>query len=256
MFDISRIRSIVAPPKPVVTADLDAAAYIWHDGSDTESGEKVTAATLTLTVASGHDLITCTCTKDGSSAGDSRIGASGVMDVVSASYDTWGEVADVINAAKGWHCVLVGARRSNVTGISGNGLTALGATNCFKVPVAVTMDNSDVLWLGAGIVNVGMSKTNELYVPYIYYFEGTHTTGAGRIDIVDCNDAAKTDVVVGQVVTATATLRKYPDSGGGAHPFFVAAPGHRICVQHAGSTAGIAGAADFIAVVGGLYRIS
>ena len=74
---------------------------IWHDGSPTEAGTAVTAAT----VAYGDtNDITLTI----NAAGDGRIGSSGVIATDAGGFNTYVEVYREINKAQGWHCRLEG----------------------------------------------------------------------------------------------------------------------------------------------------
>lgn len=73
---------------------------IWHDGSPTETGTAVTAATV------AHATATITVTINGGV--EARLGSSGAMDTNAGSYNTYKKLYDHINMVQGWHCRLEG----------------------------------------------------------------------------------------------------------------------------------------------------
>ena len=136
MKDIAYVKS---PYKPFALADNDVVALIWHDGSPTEAGTAVTAATITATADTS---LTCKI----NAAVDTRIGSSGVLD--DGTYATWGAMVDAIEVASGWNCQLIGVHRDIKTVEANAGIGAVSETNCFKVAVEMKMDTSDIWFLG------------------------------------------------------------------------------------------------------------
>jgi hypothetical protein len=90
---------------------------IWHDGTPTESGTAVTAATV------AHATATITLTING--AGDARLGSTGAMDTSAGGYDTYKELYDHINMVQGWHCRLEGQLHGATSNAEFNELTAI-----------------------------------------------------------------------------------------------------------------------------------
>ncbi len=125
--------------------DLCEMIEIWHDGSSTEAGVAVTAATIT-TVAGTTNTITLTI----NGAVDSRIGASGIIDCEDAAWDTAGEVYDHINSVQGWCCRIKGMLRAGVMSEGGRAtMLAAAAQTCYRKPVAILRD-SDIGSKAAG----------------------------------------------------------------------------------------------------------
>jgi len=87
----------------------------------------VSAATLTLSI-------------DGTA--DSTVGASGVIDLTSGSYDTLGELVDAINLSSNWEAEIVAGLRSDT--VNGSELLAR-TTSTFKMfeEVDIKADSSD-----------------------------------------------------------------------------------------------------------------
>lgn len=124
-----------------VQTDICKMLTIWHDGSPTEAGVAVVSATIGVTT--GTTPVGITLSVNG--AVDARIGAAGVMDMLSATYNTAGECADHINSVQGWNCKIEGMRN---TGLMSDGTRACNleitaATNCYKTTVTILRD-SDV----------------------------------------------------------------------------------------------------------------
>lgn len=245
-IDMKDIAYVKSPYKPFALADNDVVALIWHDGSSTEAGTAVTAATITATADTS-----LTCSING--AADARIGATGVLD--DGTYATWGAMVDAIEVAKGWHCQLVGVIRATKTVESNAGIGAVAETSCFKVAVEMKMDTSDVWFLGCGIVDAGYGKSLDGWRPVLYGLDGisTFSSGTGRISVYDCDDVAKTEKEVLRFTTATATAKAYPTYGPSNQPIYMAPAGHRIVVMHINSAV-MSGAGDFIQATGFLIK--
>lgn len=125
--------------------DLAPLITIWHDGSPTEAGTAVTAATITVVAAT-----TNTITLGINGAVDARIGTAGVIDCENAAYNTAGEVYDHINSVAGWNCRIEGMLRAGVLAEGGRAIMVAAAEQtCFKTPVTILRD-SDVASKAAG----------------------------------------------------------------------------------------------------------
>lgn len=242
MKDIAYVKS---PYKPFALADYGVVALIWHDGSPTEAGVAVTAATIEATADTS-----LTCTING--AADARIGATGVLD--DGTYATWGAMVDAIEVASGWHCQLVGVLRATKTVEANAGIGAVTAVTCFKTAVEMKMDTSDVWFLGVGIVDAGYGKSLDGWRPVLYAFDTTSTfTNTGYIAVYDCDDKAKTEREVLRLVTATTVNTAYPANGPVASPIYIAPAGHRIVVIEINSHA-MSGATDYVQATGLLIK--
>jgi len=85
-----------------VAVDSDVALEIQYVGESASA--TVTSAAANLTFKQGAA---------GAEAVDATIGAAGVIDTNAASYDTFGEVQDNINASANWRCRLVTVLRTD-----------------------------------------------------------------------------------------------------------------------------------------------
>jgi len=220
---------------------LDYPIFIWHDGTPTELGVAVTAATITVTQDTG-------ITMDINAAVDTRLGAADGI-VVHGDFATWGLVAKHINAVKGWHCVL---RDGHFDGVP-NGWNTLAETSCLNVSVGVSVASEDDFQMGVGIVNYEAGTTMRNTQACLYYFTGqiTSTNGAQVCQIFDCDDEAGTEQLVRQFTTTTATEHPYPTAGPLGMPVYVAKPGHRILVLFEGVDNLSAGRVN---IIGGLRQ--
>jgi len=229
------------------TVDLDCPALIWHDGQPTEAGTAVTAATVTETADTSIAL-----TING--AADTRIGDSASGTIADTTHLTWGSIADAINPYKGWHLQLVGQHRAGVDTVTTSGLGAVSAVTCFKTAVQLLQDSTDVLALGCGIVNAGYGKTQEGLMPLIHYMAGVSTTGAGALELWDCNDQLKTESKIVSLISATTVQVAYPiGAAAAAVPFYVGAAGNRLVIRMTGAIAGAAGT-DYVSALGYMIK--
>lgn len=118
---------------------------IWNDGSDI-SGTATTAATITVT--GGTTPVAITLKING--AVDSRIGSSGVINLLSATYNTAGEVYDHVNSVDGWHMRLEGILRAGVLSDGTRGcVIAQAEISCLKTPITILRD-TDIASKSAG----------------------------------------------------------------------------------------------------------
>lgn len=141
--DINKIHDIVAPTcAQAMLTDKYQLMTIWHDGSPTEDGTAVTAATVAF--GSTNDI---TLTING--AEDSRIGSSGVIATDGAGYDTYAEIYRDINKAQGWHCRLEGVLGSDTSTAEPNDLLAI---SCLGIHNAQTLTATTAVLDDHGLV--------------------------------------------------------------------------------------------------------
>ncbi len=134
------IKAIASLSHSGTQTDLCEMIEIWHDGSPTEAGTAVTAATIG--VSTGTTPVAITLGING--AADARIGSTGVIDLLSATYNTAGECYDHINSVQGWNCRLKGMLRAGLMsdGTRSCNLEVTAATNCYKKPVIILRDSN------------------------------------------------------------------------------------------------------------------
>ena len=226
-----------------VAMDSHYAIFIWHDGTPTELGVAVTAATITVTENTG-------ITMDINGAVDTRLGAGDGV-VVHGDFATWGLVAKHINAVQGWHCTL---RDGHYDGVP-DGWNTVAETSCLNVAVGVSVDDSDDFQMGIGVTNYKAGTLMEGVQACLYYFTGaiTSTNGSPLCQIFDCDDEAGTEQLIRQFVLTTATEHPYPTTGPHGQPVYVAVPGHRILVLFEGVDNLSVGRAN---IIGGLRQIA
>lgn len=92
-----------------VTDDTGVAAWVWYD---TKNGNGSNTAVPTLTVSATTMVFAST---GDTSLPDDGSTTAGTLTYSVATVDTWGEMADVINATDNWKCTLVSALRSTPT---------------------------------------------------------------------------------------------------------------------------------------------
>jgi len=228
---------------------------IWHDGSPTEDGTAVTAATIA--VQDGTTPVDITLTING--AVDSRIGASGVMNLLGASYNTAGEVYDHVNSVQGWNCRIEGMLRAGVLSDGTRGcVIAQSATTCFKTPVTIlrdtTITSKSAGWEHGGVISQRAAPTwgtaskgkiraiesehgfrNQL--DYLS-FTSTYASGTSTINVYETDGVTET-LVHTQAGGATTVAGTYTPT----KPI-IAAPGYRLMVQLVNSAAMTAIACD------------
>lgn len=225
-----------------IAMDSDYPIFVWHDGQPTEAGTAVTAATITVTADTSITLGI-------NGAADARVGLVGV--IAHATWGTWGEIADEINGAQGWHCQLRDARWS--AGLP-DGMNTLAETSCFKTEVGVSHDNSDDYIQCCGIADYKYGSLQKNAQCALYYFTGqiTSTNGSPLVQVYDCDDINRTDQEVFRYVLTSATEYAFPTNGPTGHPIYVAKPGHRIVVVYDGVDNLSAGRAY---VIGGIKQL-
>jgi len=213
---------------------------IWHDGSPTEAGAAVTAATVAVTA--GTTPVGITLTING--AVDTRIGASGVMDLLSATYNTAGECYDHINSVQGWNMRLEGVLRASVFSDGTRGCTiAQTATTCYKKPVTIlrdtTITSKSAGWEHGGVISqrtaptfyANKPKTKAIEFEHGFrnqldYLSFTSTYGSGTSTIyVYETDGVTETLVYSQAGGATTAAGTYTPT----KPI-IARPGWRLVV--------------------------
>lgn len=197
---------------------------IWHDGSPTEAGTAVTAATITVVAGT-----TNTITLGINGADDDRIGASGIIDCEDALWDTAGEVYDHVNSVQGWNCVLEGALRASVLSEGGREIfLAIGVTTCYRLPVQI-LRLTDVTskaagWEHGGVISQraaptfgaakkGKTRANESEHGFRNQLDSisfTSTFGSGTSAILVYETDGVTETLLHtEVAPTTATLETY-----------------------------------------------
>lgn len=181
MINLDLVHDIIAPSKCLGAqlTDLAPAMSIWHDGSPTESGTAVTAATVA--VAAGGNI---TCTINGS--GDARIGSSGVITITGL---TAVDIYRQLNAVQGWNCALKGMRGANSVD---NTLGALTAVSCLEKSVDLLIVTADLdihgivisnrsYSSGAGVSKIAGIEDEHGAINKLYYLliTATDATAAG-----------------------------------------------------------------------------
>lgn len=227
--------------------DADYPIFIWHDGTTKADGTVITDAHIDVTTP--DTSFTLYITTAGSSAADTRLGASGVL--TKTAYTTWGLMMKEINSVVGWHAVL---RDCHFDAISDYLMLPTVKTSCFQKEVGISIDNSDDFQTGVGIVNYRAGTTMKGMQACIYHTIGqvTSTNGSPLVQIYDCNDDAGTEQLIHQFILTSATDYSFPLHGPNKTPFYVAPPGHRILVLYDGIDNFSASRAE---VVGGLKEV-
>jgi len=226
-----------------VASDSCQCLFIWHDGTPTEAGTAVTAATIEVQADTSIDL-----TINGSV--DTRLGAADGV-IVHTTYGTWGLIANHINAVQGRHCTL---RDAHWDGLP-DGMNALTETTCLNVAVGVSTDDSDDFQMGLGIANYKAGTSMEAVQACLYFYTGqiTSTNGTPLCQLYDCDDQAGTEQLVRQWAISSATEHAYPADGPFTVPTYVAPPGHRILLLFEGTDNLTGGRAN---IIGGLRQIA
>lgn len=237
--------------------DNDYPIVIWHDGTPTEAGTAVTAATVEGTADTSLTLKI-------NAAVDTRIGTSGVLAV--STYTTFLLLAQNINAAKGWHCQLVDARGADTSGglAPGN----ISATSVYKTTgLGIKRDSDDKLHFGVGLVDYGYGTASTDGGKHInnpkrqaflehFYSDLVFNDGAYLIKIYDCDDTAGTDELIYEANgAATTVLFSFPTNGPTGFPIMSAKPGHRLLVHTLCDTAANPDALSRVGLVGSIVDV-
>lgn len=175
------------------------------------------------------------------SAADSTIGTAGVVDTTAAANDTFGELADTINASANWRCILVDvlASQSCNNTLTSTTLGSLTTTNLVSQAAGhpYTYDSADLDMVtasvgpeytsGALLAVSNNSLLNRLSTPrgspispawqneLLYVTtQATYTSGAPNLVVYACQDAANSihkyagsaEILLWQQVGAATTV--------------------------------------------------
>lgn len=217
MINLDYVHDIVAPTKCLAAqlTNLAPAMAIWHDGSPTEAGTPVTAATVA--VAAGGNM---TFTINGS--GDTRIGTTGVITVTGL---TAVDIYRAVNAVQGWNLILEGMRGANSVD---NTLGELTAASCLErqvEPLIVTADLdvhgiviSNRSYATAGgtqssklaVIEDESGAINKLY--YLHIVATDATAASGEITIWSIHGAESTgETLLGSYIPSASTTETILD---------------------------------------------
>lgn len=194
-----------------------------------------TSATIAVATAAE----TMTFLVDGSApAGKDAIGASGVIDLVSSTYDTMGELVDYINGQPAWRAYLVGCLRSEVP----SHLLNISAARC-EGDNGLTMvgDSSDSLVVATAIsgerfVNNGRAGhlkdfedkcSNSMLLGAFNLGDGT---GAITLRFYTGKAGFAETQIAGAIILTEDTQKLLGDSSGTV-PYVTATLGHRLLVR-------------------------
>ena len=216
------------------TADTSIAFYIWCDSDST-----YTAPTITVS-ATTSDLV---FTTDGTTAASAMTyppaaqgGTSGTIDASDTGIDTFGELADFVNAQEGWHMLLVGAERSETYGTY---LLAASATACTDRANAQTIywDTSAIKKYRIGVTakDPNGADSDMGFVNEIFSIDAVGTVGGGTItlNITECDHrAGGTETTLYTETMTSGTAKQItPD-----YLHFESKAGHSLLVSVDGST--------------------
>lgn len=240
--------------------DNEICMVVWHDGSPQDDGSAVTAAYFSSKVdASLYCYVTGT-----SVAGlDSNVGTEGVITVTKGNDDTFGEVADAINAAPGWHCQLVDMLRADSSLFIAS-ITNVKDSNCYmNAGVTLSRDQAssadEVLTFNVGLVRYGFGKEDltgwQVYLE-AFIIDAVFNDGTNYVEVYICDDVAKTETAVWRTEAAATTVEfQFPTYGSTGYPFLAGAPGQRIVVKSVYSAADNPDALSLIGALGSIVKV-
>ena len=202
--------------------ELEVCMAVWHDGSDTEAGTAVTSAWFST-------YVDVACTLHINGALDTRVSTDGIIAV--GTENTFGKVADAINAAKGWHCQLVDMLRADVP----THIHTKTVSDAYKTAVTINRGSNDDACMGVGLVRYGYGKEDltgwQVFVDAIIV-DPVFADGAKYIEVYICDDIAKTETSVLRFEGPATTVEQwYPTYGPNGVPIIAAPPGQRIVVK-------------------------
>lgn len=223
---------ILNPKQPkavVVVDDGDVAIKLRYVGAQ---------ASATVTVSSDGDL-TFKHGVAGAEVVDSTVGASGVMDVSTSSYNTFAKVLDNLNGSANWEAYLVDALRADS---SIDTLATLSeATISPNTELSLSKDTSVALELAIRIgkrSNVTGSEAKSAAEIYSITSVNTFASGTSLIKIYEVNEDAKTETLIYSLAGGATTVedtKTFVSNGRGS--LGVSKVGNYLVVKMVGSAA-------------------
>jgi len=226
------MNAILNPKQPVVkhfVDDADTGLTVRYIGPE---------ASATVTVAANGDL-TFKHGDAGSEAVDDTVGASGVIDVSDAAYNTFAKVVDNINGSPNWEAYIVDALRSDT---STDTLLAMSeATIAPKTDLALKKDTSVALNLGVRIgKRSAVTGSDDISAAEIYRIDSlnTYASGTSIINVYEIDEVEKTETLIYSAAggaTTVADSKEFVVNGRGS--LAVSRVGKHLLVKLVGSAA-------------------
>jgi len=237
--------------------DNEICMAVWHDGSPTEAGTAVTSAWFSSKTDASVFLYI-------NAALDTRIATDGIITVTAAGEgDNFGEVADLINAASGWHCQLVDALRADST-VDIASIMGVKDSSCYKnAGVTLSRDQGAAdqtqTSFNVGLVRYGYGKEDltgwQVFLD-AFVIDAVFNDGTNYIEVYDCDDVAKTETAVLRTEAAATTVEFwFPTYGPTGYPILAVAPGHRIVVRSVYSAVNNPDALSLIGALGSIVKV-
>lgn len=170
------------------TADTSVAFYIWCDSDSTYTAPTVQVVTTTSDLKFTTDGTTAASAMTFPSVASG--GTSGTIDASDSGINTFGELADFVNAQEGWHLLLVGAERSETYGTY---LLTAAATACTDRAAAQTIywDTSAIKKYRLGITakDPNGADSDMGFINEILSITALGTVGGGSLtlNITECD---------------------------------------------------------------------
>lgn len=226
------VNSILNPKQPVVkyrADDGDIGLIVRYVGS---------SASATVTVAADGNL-TFKHGAAGAEAVDSTVGASGVIDVSDAAYNTFAKVVDNINGSANWEAYLADALRADS---SNDTLLAMSETTIAPgVDLPLYKDTSAALNIAVRVgKRTSVSGSEERAAAEIYEINSLNTFGSGTsiISVYEIDEVAKTETLIYSAAGGATTVADSKDfvvNGRGS--LAVSKVGRHLLVKMIGSVA-------------------
>lgn len=241
--------------------DNEICMAVWHDGSPQDDGSAVTAAYFSSKTDAS---VFCYLTGTSVAGLDSNVGTDGIITVtVGGEADDFGEVADLINAAPGWHCQLVDALRADST-VNIASIMAVKDSNCF-MNAGVTLNRDQGAAdqtqtpFSVGLVNYGSGSEDltgwQVFLD-AFVIDAVFNDGTNYIEVYVCDDVAKTETAVMRTEAAATTVEFwFPTYGPTGFPIYAAPPGQRIVVRSVYSAVDNPDALSLIGVLGSIVKV-
>jgi len=240
--------------------DEEICMVVWHDGSPQDDGSAVTAAYF-----SSKTDVSVFCRLIGTSVAglDSNVGTEGVITITNSNDDTFGKVADKINAAPGWHCQLVDVLRADSC-LHLASIMAVKDSNCYmNAGVTISRDQAastdEVLEFSVGLVRYGFGKEDltgwQVFLE-AFVIDAVFNDGTNYVEVYICDDVMKTETAVMRTEAAATTVEFwYPTYGSTGFPIIAAPPGQRIVVRSHYSNTDNPDALSLIGAMGSIVKV-
>lgn len=235
--------------------DNEICMAVWHDGTDQDDGSAVTAAYFSSTTDAA---IYCYLTGTSVAGLDSNVSTDGIIDVTDAAENTMGEVADMINAAPGWHCQLVDMLRADPSTHVAS-IAATKDSNAYETHVTLGRDTGDDSTFSVGLVRYGYGKEDltgwQVFLE-AFIIDAVFNDGTNYVEIYICDDVTKTETATWRTEAAATTVEfQFPTYGSSGWGIIAGAPGQRIVVKSAYSAADNPDALSLIGVLGSIVLV-